>query len=47
MNVVLDFAKEILPLFQIMQAVLIPALFYQVLKVHKKRLEITIKREKE
>ena len=44
---VLEFAKIILPVFQIFQAILIPVLFYQVLKVHKKRLELTMKNNKE
>ena len=38
----MEFIKEVLSLFQIMQAIAIPALFYQVLKLHRKRLEILL-----
>lgn len=46
-NAVLEFAKLVLPVFQIMQAILIPFLFYKVWQIHKKRLQIIIEREKE
>lgn len=46
-NSILDFAKDILPVFQIMQAILIPLLFYKVWQIHKKRLELTLKRDEE
>ena len=41
----MEFIREVLPIFQIIQAVAIPALFYQVLKIHKKRLILTERRE--
>ena len=43
----MDFIKEILPLFQIMQAIGIPALIYQMLKVHRKRLIYSLNWRKE
>jgi len=46
-NSILGFAKDILPVFQIMQAILIPLLFYKVYQIHKKRLQLTIERDKE
>jgi len=43
---ILEFAKLVLPVFQIMQAILIPLLFYKVWQIHKKRLQIIIERER-
>lgn len=41
----MSFAREILPVFQIIQSIAIPVLLYKVLMLHTKRLKMWIERE--
>jgi len=38
----MEFIKELLPIFQIIQAIAIPSLLCQVLRVHRKRLDLSL-----
>jgi len=44
-NSILEFAKLILPVFQIIFSISMPFLFYRVYKIHKVRLDLIIKKE--